>query len=192
MKIRQLQKMFPRWDVINYHEIVALEVRNTSFQIIFTIDKETLDFNYTGVIIGLKNPKCSLSGLSKSEIDSTLDELKSLYESGVLHDIIHGKDAIENAIPLYWVNDDTVLKTKTDPHEPPFFPKYDDNGDMISKGTHFYTKNEAIEKAILQRENSLKDCKERIKNENFALKMNRKIKASYIKQIENLIKQKDE
>jgi hypothetical protein len=73
------------------------------------------------------------------------DTLHRLIETGEIHEIIEGKDVIENPLPVFTVNNGELAESITDKYG---WPNTDDDGVVMYDNTHFQTKMQALKYGI--------------------------------------------
>jgi len=87
------------------------------------------------------------------------DKFHEIIETGQINDIINGTDEIENPLPVWTFEDGKLIETHTDEYG---WPNTTFDGYVMYENTHFPTKKEAIEKAIVECEIGVKWVSESI------------------------------
>lgn len=145
MKARLLKKLLNNtgYAVSNHEGYIA--VGSPLCHNLFSVDKKTLKVKYALDSYG-EGRACLLQGPGSKELLFIWDKLHELIESGEIHDIINGKDEIENPLPVFSVsNEGELIESFTDAYG---FPNTDDNGVCMYENTHFQTKEQAIKYGI--------------------------------------------
>lgn len=188
MKARLLKKLLNNtgYSVSNNREYIA--VGSPLCHDLISVNKETLKIKYA-LDTFREGRKCFEETSRQSEKTELLfiwDKLHELVASGEIHDIINGKDEIENPLPIFTVEDGKLIESITDKYG---YPNTDDNGICMYENTHFPTKEQAIKYGISESKAGEEWALRRIKElENDLAKT--KVKASkyrrYIFQLESL------
>lgn len=143
MKARLLKKILndTRYAVSNHKEYIA--IGSPLCHDLISVNKETLKVRYA--LDTFREGRKCLEGKSKEELIFIWDKLHELIENGQIHDIINGKDIIENPLPVFTVTDGKLVESITDKYG---YPNVDDNGICMYENTHFPTAEQAIEYGI--------------------------------------------
>ena len=140
MKARLLKKLLndTKYAVSNYREYIA--VGSPMCHDLISVNKETLKVKYA-----LDTFREGRKSIKSEELGFIWDKLHELIENGQIHDIINGKDEIENPLPVFTVTDGKLVESVTDAYG---WPNTDDDGICMYENTHFPTKEQAIEYGI--------------------------------------------
>lgn len=144
MKARLLRKILndTEFRLSNNKDYIA--VGSTLCHDIISVNKKTLEVKYA-----LDTFNEGRNSLAKRESQKELlfiwDKLHELIDNGDIHDIINGKDIIENPLPVFTFDNDEIIESVTDFYG---YPNTDDNGICMYDNTHFQTEKEAIEYGI--------------------------------------------
>lgn len=147
MKARLLKKLLndTGYAVSNNRDYIA--VGSPLCHDLISVNKETLKVKYA--LDTFREGRKCLEGKSNSKGENELlfiwDKLHELIENGQIHDIINGKDVIENPLPVFTVKDGKVIESVTDKYG---WPNTDDDGVCMYENTHFPTAKQAIEYGI--------------------------------------------
>jgi hypothetical protein len=147
MKARLLKKILNDTDyaVSNNDEYIA--VGSPLCHDLISVNKKTLEVKYA--LDTFREGRKCLEGKSNSKGKNELlfiwDKLHELIENGQIQGIIHGKDEIENPLPVFTVEDGKLVESVTDKYG---WPNTDDNGVCMYDNTHFPTAKQAIEYGI--------------------------------------------
>lgn len=156
MKARLLKKLLndTGYSVSNNDKYIA--VGSPMCHDLISVNKETLQVKYA-----LDTFREGRKSIKSEELGFILDKLHELVENGQIHDIINGKDEIENPLPVFTVDDGKLIESVTDKYG---WPNTDDNGICMYENTHFPTAKQAIEYGISKykagEENTLRRIKE--------------------------------
>ncbi len=144
MKARLLKKLLndTEYSLSNHREYIA--VGSTLCHNLISVNKETLQVKYA-----LDTFREGRRAIKHKELEFIWDKLHELIENGQIHDIINGKDEIENPLPVFTVNDGKLFESVTDKYG---WPNTDDNGICMYDNTHFPTKEQAVEYGIREYE----------------------------------------
>lgn len=163
MKVRLLKKLLndTGYSVSNNDKYIA--VGSSMCHDLISVNKETLQVKYA--LDTFREGRKCLEGKSNSKGENELlfiwDKLHEIIENGQIHDIINGKDEIENPLPVFTVDDGKLVESVTDKYG---WPNTDDNGVCMYDNTHFPTAKQAIEYGISEykagEENTLRRIKE--------------------------------
>lgn len=142
MKARLLKKLLNNtgYAISNHDEYIA--VGSPLCHDLITVNKETLNIKYA-----LDTFREGRKALEKrnEELLFIWDTLHELVKTGQMHDIINGKDEIENPLPVFTVDDGKLIESVTDFYG---WPNTDDNGVCMYENSHFPTAEQAIEYGI--------------------------------------------
>lgn len=143
MKARLLKKLLndTGYSVSNHDEYIA--VGSPLCHNLISVDKKTLKVKY--LLDTFREGRKCLDGRDNQELLFIWDKLHELIETGEIHDIINGRDVIENPLPVFTVADGKLVESVTDKYG---WPNTDDNGVCMYDNTHFPTKKQAIEYGI--------------------------------------------
>lgn len=163
MKARLLKKLLndTGYSVSNNEKYIA--VGSPMCHDLISVNKETLQVKYA-LDTFREGRKCFEETSRQSEKTELLfiwDKLHELIENGQIHDIINGKDEIENPLPVFTVYDGKLVESVTDKYG---WPNTDDDGICMYENTHFPTAKQSIEYGITEykagEENTLRRIKE--------------------------------
>ncbi len=176
MKARVLKSLLDDTDYIisNHEEYIA--VGSDLCHDLLKVDKKSFKISYA--LDTWKEGRISL--VNKFELLSIWDKLQELIDSGKIHDIINGKDIIENPLPVFTIRDGKIHQSVTDKYG---YPNTDEDGYCLYSNTHFKTEKEAIEYGIEELEHTIKVYSKKVKNLEMELA---KSKENLDKQIKNL------
>jgi hypothetical protein len=166
MKARLLKKLLndTGYSVSNHKNYIA--VGSPLCHDLISVNKETLNVKYA-LDTFRKGREC-LEDKTNGTLLFIWDKLHELIENGQIHDIINGKDEIENPLPVFSIEEGQLIESVTDFYG---WPNTDENGICMYENTHFKTKEEAIQKGISEYGYAEKNTLERIKEiENDLLK----------------------
>lgn len=156
MKARLLKKLLndTGYSVSNNDKYIA--VGSPMCHDLISVNKETLQIKYA-----LDTFREGRKSIKSEELGFIWDKLHELVENDQIHDIINGKDEIENPLPVFTVDDGKLIESVTDKYG---WPNTDDNGICMYENTHFPTAKQAIEYGISEykagEENTLRRIKE--------------------------------
>ena len=143
MKARLLRKLLnnTEYSVSNHREYIA--VGSPLCHDLINLNKQTLKVKYE-LDTYREGRKCLEKKSNSNEENELLfiwDKLTELVETGQIHDIINGKDEIENPLPVFTVVEGNLIESITDAYG---WPNTDDNGICMHNNTHFPTAEQAI------------------------------------------------
>ena len=154
MKARKLKQILndTGYAISNHEDYIA--VGSPLCHDLISVDKKTFNIKYA-----LDTFHKGREAIRSAELEFIWDKLHELVETGEIHDIINGKDIIENPLPVFTVNNGLLIESVTDKYG---WPNTDDNGICMYDNTHFPTKKEAIEYGIKEYTAGAENVKERI------------------------------
>lgn len=148
MKARLLKQLLNNtgYQVSNNRDYIA--VGSQLCHDLISVNKETLKVKYALDTFreGRKCLESKSNGKAGNELLFIWDKLHELIEKGQIHDIINGKDVIENPLPVFTVEEGRLVESVTDKYG---WPNTDDNGICMYENSHFPTAKQAIEYGIL-------------------------------------------
>lgn len=151
MKARLLKKLLnnTNYSVSNHDKYIA--VGSPLCHDLLSVDKKTLKVAYA--LDSFREGRKCLEHKSNSKGENELlfiwDKLHELIENGQIHDIINGKDFIENPLPVFTVDNGRLIESVTDKYG---WPNTDDDGVCMYESTHFPTAKEAVEYGLSEYE----------------------------------------
>jgi hypothetical protein len=162
MKARLLRKLLndTKYSISNNPEYIA--VGSPLCHDLIKVDKKTLKVNYA-----LDTFHEGRKSLGNEELRFIWDKLHELIENGQIHDVINGKDKIENPLPVFTVDGGQLVESVTDVYG---WPNTDDNGICMYENTHFPTKEQAIEYGISEYKAGLEMSLDRVKEKESELR----------------------
>lgn len=154
MQARKLRKILndTNYTLSNSKEYICIGSYHCSDLI--SVNKSTLIVKYA-----LDTFREGRKSLKYEELTFIWDKLHELIENGEIHEIINGKDIIENPLPVYTIRNKELIESITDEYG---YPNTDDDGYILT-GSSFATKKEALEYGIRECEMSLNWVDEFIK-----------------------------
>lgn len=158
MKARLLKKILNNTGYLISNHKKYIAVGSTLCHDLINVNKETLIVKYA--LDTFNEGRWYLQKSSNPELLFIYYKLHELVASGEIHNIINGKDEIENPIKVYTVEDGKLIESLTDVFG---FPNVDDNGTVMYDNTHFKTKEEAIIKGVKEYEADINYQSERVK-----------------------------
>lgn len=154
MKARKLRQFLNNtgYNISNERDYIA--VGSPMCHDLISVNKKTLKVKYA-----LDTFNEGKKAIKHPELQFIWDKLHELIESGEIHDIINGKDIIENPLPVFTVANGELIESMTDAYG---WPNTDDNGMCMYDNTHFPTKEEAIKQGIKEYTAGVELSKDRI------------------------------
>ncbi len=158
MKARLLKKILndTGYTVNNNKEYIA--VGSPLCHDLISINKKTLKLKYA--LDTWREGRAALAKDGKpTELLFIWDKLQELIDNGQIRDIIEGDDIIENPLPVFTVEDGSLIETTTDKYG---YPNTTVSGDIMYENTHFPTKLQAIMYGIEEHKAGVSIWKRRI------------------------------
>lgn len=154
MKARKLRVLLndTQYSLSNHAEYIA--IGSDLCHDLISVNKKTLKVRYA-----LDTFNNGRDALKNDKLIFIWDKLHELIESGEIHDIINGKDVIENPLPVFTVECGKLVESVTDKYG---WPNTDDDGVMMYENTHYPTKEQAIKYGLNEERLAAKWNKERI------------------------------
>lgn len=189
MKARLLKKLLNNTDysVSNHSDYIA--IGSPYCHDLISVNKETLQVKYV-LDTFREGRKCFEETSRQSEKTELLfiwDKLHELIKNGQIHDIINGKDEIENPLPVFTFKDGELIESCTDKYG---YPNTDDNGVCMYDNTHFAKKEDAIKAGIQDAIAGQNICNRRIndlKEELSKVKAELEMFENYVEQLKSIL-----
>ena len=167
MQARKLKELMNEIDYIYHFRDGKVCIGSYMCHDLITVNAKTLTVQYA-----LDTFHEGRQALKNENLEFIWDKLHELIESGEIHDIINGRDIIDNPLPVFTVDKGKLVESVTDYYE---YLNTDDNGVLMYDNTHFKTKEEAInygleeykseikffERKISEREKEIEEINER-------------------------------
>jgi uncharacterized coiled-coil protein SlyX len=107
---------------------------------LINVDINTLEVKYQ--LDAFRHGRASLRN---DDLIFIWDKLHELIASGEIHDIINGKDTIENPLPVFIADNGVIIESITDTYD---WPNVTEDGRLLYDNTSFQTRRQAVEYAI--------------------------------------------
>lgn len=183
MKARVLKSLLDdtAYIISNHQEYIA--VGSDLCHDLIKVDKKSLKISYA--LDTWKEGRKSVQ--NKYELLFIWDKLQELIDSGEIHEIINGKDVIENPLPIFTIRDGKIHQSVTDKYG---YPNTDEDGFCLYSNEYFKTPEEAIEHGIEELEYSVKHYSKKVKNLEIELAEAKENLQKEINNLESLKQQK--
>ncbi len=157
MKARLLKKLLDDtgYAISNHHEYIA--VGSPLCHDLISVNKKTLKLRYA--LDAFNEGRAALQKDSQKELLFIWDKLAELIDSGQIHEVMNGRDEIENPLPVFTVTDGELVGSITDAYG---WPNTDDNGICMYENTHFPTKGPAIQYGVIEYTAGMEQTQRRI------------------------------
>ena len=145
MKARKLKELMNGIDYMYHYHNGKVCIGSYMCHDLISVDAKTLKVEYA-----LDTFHEGRKALKNEELEFIWDKLHELIESGEIHDIINGRDVIENPLPVFTIKNGELVKRVTDSY---VFPNTDENGILMYEWldtekkyeyTHFPTTEQAL------------------------------------------------
>jgi hypothetical protein len=156
MQARKLRKILNNTEYIISNRGDCICIGSLSIYSLISVDKKTLLVDYA-----LDAFNEGRKAINHEELLFIWDTLHRLIETGEIHEIIEGKDVIENPLPVFTINNGELAESVTDKYG---WPNTDDDGVIMYDNTHFQSKMQALKYGI-EELSAREECYDRMINE---------------------------